>query len=187
MATIAENLQTLITNKANIKAAFVYGGVSPTDNMGTYEQLVKDIANIHYATADLGTISLYDGELFIPGNVKLKGFGLSRLRCSKIELGEGITTIPASCFVNNQCPLIIVPSTVTSINGGAFGSIGVDADLIMKPTTPPTLAANNSISVASGRTLRIYVPDDSVNAYKTENIWSNWANNIFKMSDYNTN
>ena len=45
MATIAENLQTLVDQKAAIKSALEEKGKAPTDKLGTYPDLIKELDN----------------------------------------------------------------------------------------------------------------------------------------------
>ena len=45
MATIAENLQTLVDEKANIKAALETQGKEPTDELKTYAGLIEGLEN----------------------------------------------------------------------------------------------------------------------------------------------
>ena len=45
MATIAENLQTLVDQKAAIKSALEEKGKAPTEKLGTYPDLIKELDN----------------------------------------------------------------------------------------------------------------------------------------------
>lgn len=50
---------------------------------------------------------------------------------------------------------------------------------IMHPITPPSVGRFDTAPTA------IYVPDDSVDAYKAASVWSNYASVIHPMSEYN--
>ena len=50
---------------------------------------------------------------------------------------------------------------------------------IMHPTTPPSVGRFDTAPTA------IYVPDESVDAYKAASVWSNYASVIHPMSEYN--
>ena len=54
--------------------------------------------------------------------------------------------------------------------------------ILPNTSTPPSLASNtfNSLSPVS----RIYVPDASVDAYKTATNWITYASYIYPISDY---
>ncbi len=78
----------------------------------------------------------------------------------RVELGSGVQTIANAVF-----------SGCTSLNY-----------VICRSTTPPTLANNNAFYNTNN--CPIYVPDESVNAYKAASNWSNWANRIKPLSEY---
>ena len=74
---------------------------------------------------------------------------------------------------------ITFPSSVTTISSKAFYSLRCPG-LIFLSTTPPSMAdfaQTNNIT-------RVYVPDDSVNTYKSS--WSNWSSKIKPISDLST-
>ena len=61
----------------------------------------------------------------------------------------------------------------------------------MLSTTPPTVNYRGNSDVflggtATNQNLKIYVPDESVSLYKTENGWRDRASNIFPMSQFAT-
>lgn len=100
-----------------------------------------------------------------------------------IDLGgkQGtITTISQYAFYG-ACGLasITIPESVTSIGQYAFGSSwGID-EYHFKRTTPPTIAASGTnifSNILSGT--KIYVPQGSLNAYKTATNWSSVASYI---------
>lgn len=109
------------------------------------------------------------------------------LYCSSLDdliLYEGLTTI--SNGVLNYCrdlKKLIVPSTVTSVGTSAFAE---DVNLVrykFLSTTPPTLASTNAFTnINLG--CKIYVPDDSLNAYKIATNWSTYADYIYPISEY---
>ena len=76
---------------------------------------------------------------------------------------------------------MIIPASVVGIGDSAFGECTSLTSLICKPTVPPTLGAN----VFRGTTNHtIYVPDGSVEAYKTASGWSAYASRIKPMSEF---
>ena len=76
---------------------------------------------------------------------------------------------------------LIIPSLVTTIGDRAFSGCRNLTTLIMRPTTPPTLGGENWYLVSN---VTIYVPDDSVSAYKAAKNWSDKASYIKPMSEY---
>lgn len=113
-------------------------------------------------------------------------------------IGSGVTSIGTSAFSNcSSLTSIDIPNSVTSIGDWTFGtcsslssidipdsvtSIGQQAfascsgltSITVEATTPPTLG----ILVFYGSTCPIYVPAESVEAYKTASGWSNYASRI---------
>ena len=75
-----------------------------------------------------------------------------------------------------------LPSTVTTIGGYAFqyctGLIWVS----ITAATPPTLGSGAFANCPA--LTGIYVPDESVEAYKTATNWSAYANKILPLSQY---
>jgi hypothetical protein len=80
---------------------------------------------------------------------------------------------------NNQ-PLVI-PNSVTHIGIKAFENWTLVPYVEMKGTTPPSLI--NANAFANQNNAPIYVPDESVEAYKTAPNWEDLADRIFPISD----
>lgn len=124
---------------------------------------------------------------------------------NKIRIGSGITSIPNYCFDGNAKELVEldIPDNIQTIGNGAFGSciklgvlhigsgitsIGSDAfsyasrlnSVTIEAIIPPTLGSNAFIG--SSDYFKIYVPAESVNAYKSASRWSNYANRIQPIS-----
>ena len=95
---------------------------------------------------------------------------------SQIDL-ENITTIDDHVFYGcHSLTSVTIGNSVTSIGNYAFGDCTSLKEVYCKPTTPPT--GTNTIfgNNASGR--KIYVPRESVGAYKAAPGWRNYASDI---------
>ncbi len=93
-----------------------------------------------------------------------------------------MTNIGDSAFYNwssNNQPLVI-PNSVMSIGIWAFGNWSLVPYIEMKGTTPPTLSAATAFSEQNNAP--IYVPDESVDDYKTATSWVSLASRIFPIS-----
>lgn len=92
-----------------------------------------------------------------------------------VYMPEGVNTIAWSCFRGcTRLPSITLPSTIRSLSNYAFNGCSSLASMTVLATTPPTLGTN---ALPGTSTLQaIYVPYDSVNAYKTA--WSSYASQI---------
>lgn len=117
------------------------------------------------ALTELKSQLFYDcsnlSNVVVPNSVTTIGssaFG-GCIRLSKIDIGTGITSIGGQCFYH-----------------------GYQLTMIIRATTPPSLG-NNNTSLGNASSL-IYVPDESVAAYKAVSGWSAYAAKIYPISEY---
>lgn len=123
-----------------------------------------------------------------------------------VTLNNNLPAVPSSCFYNcNNIDSIIIPNSVKTIGGSAFcrckslskvvigagvESIGVQAfekvsgqtkmTVTIYAITPPTIQSNTFTSTFVSA---IYVPNESVEAYKTAGVWSTYAGKIKPISE----
>lgn len=99
---------------------------------------------------------------------------------TSVTIPSGVTSIGEEAF--NRCrslKYVTIPSGVTSIDQQAFAACSGLTSVTVSATTPPTLGiaafdnTNNS---------PIYVPAESVDAYKSATIWSSYASRIQPIS-----
>ena len=96
---------------------------------------------------------------------------------TSITIGNSVTTIGYGAF--NGCSnltSITIPDSVTTIGEHAFYWCSSLESVYCKPTTPPSIGNGVFDNNASDR--KIYVPAESVEAYKTASYWSNYASDI---------
>ncbi len=99
-----------------------------------------------------------------------------------LVIPDSVMSIETGAFFDwmaNNHPLII-PNSVTSIGEAAFSGWSSVPYVEMLAITPPTIVST-SFAIRSGAP--IYVPDKSVEAYKTATNWVNLADRIFPISD----
>lgn len=94
----------------------------------------------------------------------------------KIYCPEGLTSMPYASFNNCSNTTIVLPSTMTSIVNNALYSGSYT--IICKSITPPDMVGNTN------RISAVYVPDESVAAYKAADTWSAIASKIYPLSQY---
>ena len=95
-------------------------------------------------------------------------------------MSENVKTIDGSAFMRcRDLQSIILPSGVTNIGATAFEYCSNLSSVTVFATTPPTLGTNVFQSNASGR--KIYVPSESVEAYKAATNWSAYASAILPI------
>ena len=108
-------------------------------------------------------------------NITLASNVFGRCNFETIELPSLLTAIPSSCFSNCQrLKTLTVPTTVTSIGNSAFYNCYSMQSIHLLPTIPPTLTNTNAFSSIPPDFI-IYVPENSLNDYKTATNWSTYA------------
>lgn len=99
---------------------------------------------------------------------------------SVIELTlSNIKTIGESSFPSS-IRKITLSDRVEMIGYGAFNQSLELEELLLPTAVPPTLNGGNRFPLAT----KIYVPDESVEAYKTADVWTNFASQIYGLSTY---
>ena len=92
-------------------------------------------------------------------------------------IGNSVTTIGMYAFSDcDSLTSITIPDSVTSIGDSAFSCCDSLTSVYCKPTTPPVGRYDMFYANASGR--KIYVPMESVEAYKSASYWSDYADAI---------
>jgi hypothetical protein len=79
-----------------------------------------------------------------------------------------------------------LPATITKIDGLSFSDCANLKIVIARSTIPPELSNYNAFA-GTPSTMEIYVPDESVEAYKSATNWSAYADRIKPMSEYQPN
>lgn len=111
--------------------------------------------------------------------IKNNGFrGCTSL--TELILPEGLTTINTGfCYNCTSLQKIDLPSTVTTMNTNSIAQKTSITEFIIRAVTPPAANGNQVIP----NTATIYVPDNSVQAYKEASWWSKMANQIKGISE----
>ena len=115
-------------------------------------------------------------SITIPNSVTSIGGGVFRICTSltSITIPSGVTIIGQSAF--HTCTAltnITIPSGVTTIRSSAFQNCTALTSIICEATNPPTIASSTFTSVPAD--CAIYVPADSVDAYKVASYWNTRA------------
>jgi hypothetical protein len=104
--------------------------------------------------------------------------GCSRL--AHIELPESLSSISYWAFGNTAISEITIPSGITSIQESVFSN--TLTKVYCKAVNPPKALKYSSVAKWSGLGLNsqlvIYVPTESVSAYKKASYWSEYADRI---------
>ena len=95
---------------------------------------------------------------------------------TSVTIGNSVTSIGFNAFNRcNKLNSVTIGNSVTIIGGNAFYGCSALTSVTIQATTPPTL---NSNAFNSTNNCPIYVPAESVDAYKTATNWSSYASRI---------
>ena len=135
--------------------------------------LLQDGANL-YLNNELVT------DLVIPSDItEIKPYAFSYCRSlTSVTIGDSVTTIGYAAF--DWCrslTSVTIPDSVTTIGDYAFFCCGSLTSVYCKATTPPVLSGTYVFD-RNGSVRKIYVPTESVDAYKSATNWSEYANYI---------
>lgn len=94
---------------------------------------------------------------------------------TSITIPNSVTSIEMYAFLNcSKLTSITIPNNVTSIGQGAFSGCNSLTSITCEAITPPTLGSSNNRSSVTA----VYVPAESVEAYKTATNWSYYSDKI---------
>ena len=106
----------------------------------------------------------------------------------EFHLFSQVQTIDYGAFKDTTLTSITIPASVTRINGDAFyatsSTTGKLVTFILLPTTPPNLWDSGVYRNQSKA--KFYVPDESLQTYKSHSKWSWAASRIYPISELST-
>lgn len=126
-------------------------------------------------------------DVVIPeGCTKIGQKALCYLHLNSLSIPETVTSIGDYNQYALQLPVFDIPSSVTKIGqyviGGNYDSNVKNVPIVIcRAVTPPTLG---TVKANGGAHQAIYVPDESVEAYKAATNWSAFADIILPLSQY---
>lgn len=157
-----------------------YGVVRIDENAFQYCENLENI-NIPDTVATWNSyVFSYCFALKTVSNVKLFGYQqfMQCMMLKSIIIPDNVSSIRNSCFSGcYSLASLTIPSGVTNIESTAFGACYGMKEYHFLSTTPPSLANTYVFSDIPSDCI-IYVPMESVDAYKTATNWSNYASQI---------
>ena len=124
-------------------------------------------------------------RVYLPATVDIKNSGhtfSANNELLKIEFGEGFSVIPLMVQSCGKLITLIYPSTTEEMGGGMLHRCTKVQHLIVKSVVPPVITGQLSLGYDMPTSYSIYVPDESVEAYKSADIWKNYSSKIKPMS-----
>lgn len=191
---LLRRMQKKVTSLRN---KFEYANIASFDEF-IYFTSVEIITG--FRNSALSKISFHQGVKGIGNRAFLQTTNLNIiLNCPNLETIElkgfessGITAIDNLGVVKeltvnafSYCYSLIyakLPNTISSIGDNAFRGDSALKAITVEALTPPTLGSN--VFYATSSDLLIYVPDESVEAYKTATGWIDYADKIKPISEY---
>lgn len=156
-----------------------FGGFQYCEKLKSKIVVPETVTSFPTSYAFLNCSSLTDVE--IKANITTLGYG-SFSGCSSLKdvlLPNSLNIIDELAFQScSSLETITIPSNVSSIGRGCFNNCVSLKAIEMLPQIPPTITSsslNNYIET-------IYVPIGTSDAYKTANVWSNYADKIVERS-----
>ena len=131
-----------------------------------------------FAPAGLTTYTIPDGVTTVSNEVFRS---LNSLE--EVIFPEGILSLGGVFNYCSSLKTVTIPSTVISMYSAFLDASTVADALYVLPATPPQVSANNVPLFRDSNDFPIYVPANSLEAYKTATGWSDYADRILPMED----
>ena len=123
-----------------------------------------------------GASSLNSVTIDYAPNATVGGYQFNGLPITSLTIGSNPTSIGDRMFYGcTKLKTLVIPSNISSIESSAFESCSGLTSITVHSTTPPTLEYS---VFDSTNNCPIYVPPESVDAYKAASKWSNYASRI---------
>ena len=179
------------------KVAYKYKGTMPSGTSIVLKEETKVIAGAAFqdctgltsvtignSVTSIGNAAFYNctglTSVTIPNSVTTIG-DLAFLGCSgltSITIPNSVTEIGVEAFEGcSGLTSITIPNSVTEIGDYVFYNCSGLTSITIQATTPPTLGGTDAFN-GTNANLIIYVPAESVDAYKTATNWSSLVSRI---------
>lgn len=128
------------------------------------------------STAFASVSSLNSVTIDYDSNATLGYNQFTSLSITSLTIGSHPTSIGDSMFRTcTKLTTLVIPSNISSISGYAFDGCSGLTSITLESVTPPTLGSN---VFNNTNDCPIYVPPESVDAYKAATNWSSYASRI---------
>ena len=180
-AIIETESNTLIAGCMN---TVIPNSVTSIGNYVFYDCRRLTSITIPNSVTSIGNYVFYDctglTSITIPNSVTSIGEWAFRdcERLTSITIPNSVTSIEEYTFRNcSSITSITIPNSVTSIGNCAFKGCSRLTSITCEASTPPNCSYNyNSIFNPENKSIPVYVPANSVDAYKKANVWKDFTN-----------
>lgn len=181
--SIATEIARLQQAKADIAEAIVAKGGEVSGTIDNYAQAIEALPSGD-DTMLLRAITPIGGDFVVPDGVEvIRGYAFYSSPVQSISFPQGLKIVNTQSLrgLTNVTKLDFPDSLITIGAQAIYFSAKINT-LIFRSTVPPTLGSSAISGNAS--TLKIYVPDESVDAYKAATNWSTLSSKIHPLSEY---
>ena len=123
-----------------------------------------------------GSSSLNSVTIDYASNATLGGYQFYNLPITSLTIGSHPTKIGSRMFIGAKLTTLVIPSNISYIGTSAFYNCTGLTSITVESTTPPTLDSRDSFNNTNN--CPIYVPPESVDAYKAASDWVNYKSRI---------
>ncbi|MCF0185654.1 MAG: leucine-rich repeat protein [Bacteroidaceae bacterium] len=170
------NSNTLLSNSSIKTFILPYTFINFASNSSYKCQFINYVTPYGFSATNIHNVS-NESYLVQYGQT---GIPSSTINCAKlkyISLPNSVVSLSANSLQDTSVAKFVIPDSVTSIGNSAFSGNTVTQEYHFKSIEPPTLGTNVFASIPSD--CKIYVPAESVTAYKEATNWATWANYIY--------
>ena len=157
------------------------------------QMMFNDNSNLESVELPEGLVSINKNSFWgcsslhhirIPSTVTSFGTGVfDACDLFSIDLPDSLQVIGSTIFRNNANLVeVVIPQNVSEMGNMVFFGCAKLKKVIMKPVAPPVLGGEGVFN-STPSDLKIYVPDESVESYKTATNWTKVAAKIKPMSE----
>ena len=145
---------------------------------------VKDMSPIHEALRKRENNSFNEFKYFTGVEAALNSY-FDHSNLTAITLPYGIKKIGQYAFFDNKLSKLIIPETCIEVGGNVLEKNAIDCNIIFLSPTPPKTINKFLLNRYKKVKLTVYVPDDSVEAYRAQSGFVGYENQVRPMSELN--
>lgn len=174
MVTLDETANVTLLSNRNDKQLSIF-----------YDTTIKRFPEFRYFTGLSFIGSIFEGctsleYVELPVYESYNGMFKSCSSLHSVIIPEGVKTIgQLFCARCSALQFLSLPSTLISIGSGLIWGVNGVTTILCYAITPP--AVNSSLN---GNPVAIYVPDGSIDEYKSASVWSSHSSIIKPLSEY---